>query len=327
MSSRLKNLTAASALILLSAACSSTREPLSVAPAIDVVRQHTTSAAATSPSSATIDEGTANGSASLTIGPELPSTLFGESSHFAAQLANDAQYVAISPFRWDRSTWMKAGAVAAVVGGTMLLDETARDRVATSSSASTNSFADAVEPLGAEYSWGVLGAFYLSGRYLQNERAAAVARDGLTASVIAAGAITPLLKIAVGRSRPSQTEGTFVSGGAGRSFPSGHTTQAFAVASVIASHYRSPWVKGAVYGLAGAVGWARMENNAHYASDVVAGALIGTLIGRTVVRLHSSDRVAFEAAPSLDPDAPGVALSLRASSSDMLRLLRKRRDE
>lgn len=325
MKSSQKLLTAASALILLTAACSSTRQPLGLTPAIGLVGEHTTSASVTSSvASAVEDEGMPNVGSSVPTGTEIPSTLVGASSPFASRLVNDAQYVAGSPFRWDRSAWMKAGVAAAVVGGTMLLDETARDAVSATSSAGTNSFADAIEPFGAEYSWGVLGAFYLSGRYLRNDRAAAVARDGLTTSLIAAGAITPLLKVAVGRSRPSQTEGTFVSEG-GRSFPSGHTTQAFALASVIASHYRSPWVKAAAYGLAGAVGWARMENNAHYASDVVAGALIGTLVGKTVVKLHGSDRVAFKASPSLDPNAPGVALTLRASSSDVLRLFKRRR--
>lgn len=319
MSFRLKYLASASALILLTAACSSTRESLAVTPAVGD-REVSTSAQPTSgPSDLNErDAGAATGSA------QFPSPLRVGSSRFASVLVEDARSIGTAPLSWDRADWSRAGVALALVGGTMLLDETARDAVGATSSNATNSVADALEPLGAEYSWGVLGAFYLSGRYLRNDRAAAVARDGLTSSLIAAGAITPLLKIAVGRSRPSQTEGTFISGEGGRSFPSGHTTQAFAIASVIASHYRSPWVKAGAYGLAGAVGWARMENDAHYASDVVAGALIGTIVGRTVVRLNGSDRLALEASPSLDPNAPGVALTLGANSTDVFRALKRK---
>ncbi len=317
MISRLKHLTSASALILLTAACASTRPPLTVTSALDAVDERISSLPTSSvPDLNSPDAGSATGVT------HLPRSVRSDNSNFASQLVHDAESIAVAPLRWDRSNWTRAGLAAALVGGTMLLDEAARDAVPGSSSKTTNSIADAVEPFGAEYSWGVLGAFYLSGRFLQNERAAAVARDGLTSSLIAAGAITPLLQLATGRRRPSQTEGTLITGEGGRSFPSGHTTQAFAIASVIASHYQSRWVKAGAYGLAGAVGWARMENNAHFASDVLTGALIGTIVGRTVVRLHGSERVALEASPSLDPSAPGVALTFRASSTNAIRALK-----
>ena len=63
--------------------------------------------------------------------------------------------------------------------------------------------------------------------------------DAVTATIIASGIITPVLKYSIGRYRPSQSTSTFkfrpFSGH--QSFPSGHATQAFAVASVVASHY------------------------------------------------------------------------------------------
>lgn len=244
---------------------------------------------------------------------------------FVSVVATDARYIASAPFRWNRSEWSKVGLATLAVGGAMFLDETIRDVVTENSSATTHTIANAIQPFGAESSFVVLGGFYLAGRYLHNDKARLVAEDGLASSLIAAGAIAPLLKATVGRSRPSQTEGTFVTGEGNVSFPSGHTTQAFAVASVIASHYDSPWVKTAAYGLAGLVGWARIENNAHYASDVLAGALIGTIVGRTVVRLHENQRFAVAASPSLDPSAPGVALTFRMSSSDILRLFQRHR--
>jgi hypothetical protein len=61
------------------------------------------------------------------------------------------------------------------------------------------------------------------------------------------------------------------------SFPSGHTTTAFAFASVIAKEH--PGWKYAAYGLASLVGFSRINDNAHYLHDVVMGATIGSSFG------------------------------------------------
>lgn len=304
--------------LLLTAACST----------IDSSRVLSVQAASAAPATFQTDQistlGGSSGTAPLSSTAARPETIEVPSG-FASLLRSDVLHLATAPLGWDRSQWAKAGAATALVGGVILLDESVRDEIGRNSNSTTQEIAGKIEPLGAEYSWGVLGGFYLAGKYLHNEKARAVAQDGLISSLLASGAITPLLKSTIGRSRPSQTEGTFVAGNGGASFPSGHTTQAFAIASVIASHYDSRAVKTVAYGLAGVVGWARMENNAHYASDVVAGALIGTLVGRTVVRLHQDERFSFEASPSLDPSRPGMALTLRISSADLFGLIPRTR--
>ena len=91
------------------------------------------------------------------------------------------------------------------------------------------------------------------------------------------------------------------------SFPSGHTTQAFAVASVIAEHYDPLWIKIASYGVAVMVGYARMEENAHFASDVLAGAIIGTVVGRSVVHFNHDKR--YEVSPYVDGSTVGAQVT------------------
>lgn len=61
------------------------------------------------------------------------------------------------------------------------------------------------------------------------------------------------------------------------SFPSGHTSEAFASAEFLRQEYKniSPWYGIAGYGVAAATGYMRMYNNKHWLSDVVAGAGIG----------------------------------------------------
>jgi membrane-associated phospholipid phosphatase len=87
------------------------------------------------------------------------------------------------------------------------------------------------------------------------------------------------LKIVTGRSRPYQAPGDpddFHLFSGNTSFPSGHTSIAFSLASGIDHETTAHWVPFVVYPLAGLVGWSRLRDNDHWASDVLAGALIGT---------------------------------------------------
>ena len=94
---------------------------------------------------------------------------------------------------------------------------------------------------------------------------------------------------------------------------SGHATQAFALATVVAEHYESPWVTATSYGLASLVGLARMNNDAHWASDVVAGAAIGCFVGDVVVKTNGRHRRGHDVSlvPLFGPDMRGVMLSFR----------------
>jgi membrane-associated phospholipid phosphatase len=123
------------------------------------------------------------------------------------------------------------------------------------------------------------------------------------------------LKAAFGRSRPRDEQGVahfepFSNSNA--SFPSGHTTEAFAVASVISEHYDDEWVKAVSYGTASMVGFARVYHNAHFTSDVLAGALIGMYTGKSVVSFNNRWReshVVFM--PMIGPDEKGLMLQAR----------------
>jgi membrane-associated phospholipid phosphatase len=122
-----------------------------------------------------------------------------------------------------------------------------------------------------------------------------------TEAVALSGVLTAAVKDLAGRARPYVSVDTnahdfkfgrgFGNGGF-QSFPSGHSTAAFAAASVVTSESQRWWphetwlVASAMYGGASLVALSRMYNNAHWASDVVLGAGIGTFSGIKVVRYN-----------------------------------------
>src|SRR5262249_34550370 len=111
-------------------------------------------------------------------------------------------------------------------------------------------------------------------------------------SGILSGGMTDVVKLIVGRARPEQGLGAahFDPFGGDKSFPSGHTTMAFAVGSVIAAHSDQVWVKISAYSLASLVAFARVYHDAHWSSDVAASALLGTVVGETIVRFNNGLR-------------------------------------
>lgn len=99
-----------------------------------------------------------------------------------------------------------------------------------------------------------------------------------------AGVITEGAKLLAGRERPSQSDDATIFHGPGtkyNSFPSGHASAAFAVATVLAD--RHPNQSYLYYTLAAGVGLARIRIHAHFPSDVVVGAGIGCYSGNNAL--------------------------------------------
>jgi membrane-associated phospholipid phosphatase len=226
-------------------------------------------------------------------------------------LATNVRDTFTAPAHWDTSDWLLFGGVAAGVGTAFAFDQDIQRAVQRNSNATVDSVFNAVTPFGAEYAIGTLGAFYLGGAIFDDSRAKAVALDGASASLIASGLILYPMKYTVGRSRPSDNVGPyhFQPFSGHDSFPSGHTTEAFAVATVIAEHYDSLWIKFTCYGLASMVGYARLNSNVHWASDVLGGAAIGTFVGHVVVHVNEK-HWQLSVQPALGPNMRGAQLSL-----------------
>lgn len=81
---------------------------------------------------------------------------------------------------------------------------------------------------------------------------------------------------------PKRFDDTFYKGGSiGSSFPSGHATAVFSVATVVARRYaRKRWVPFAAYGMAAAISLSRIPQLAHFPSDVFLGGALGYTVAR-----------------------------------------------
>jgi membrane-associated phospholipid phosphatase len=143
---------------------------------------------------------------------------------------------------------------------------------------------------------------FLLGHATRNRRMQAVGLD-----LVQAGAIvyvtTKSLKLTIDRERPD--DGRY-------SFPSGHAATTFANATVVQRHFG--WKAGLpAYGLATYVSISRLPDKRHYASDIVFGAAIGLVAGRTVT--VGRGQAAFTVTPMPVPGGGGVMLQ-RASPID-----------
>jgi hypothetical protein len=223
----------------------------------------------------------------------------------------DVKEVFTAPARWDTRDWLVLGGVAAGIGTVAVFDEDLQRAIQRNRGNTVKDIFDGVEPLGNEYAIGVVGTFYLAGEIFKDPRAKTTALDAISASAIASGIVTNSLKYVIGRSRPIDREGTYTfQPFSGKdSFSSGHTSEAFALASVISEHYDSRWVQITSYGLASMVGYARLMDNRHWTSDVLAGAAIGTFVGKTVVHFNQKHRnVSLQ--PIVGPNIHGAEISL-----------------
>lgn len=122
---------------------------------------------------------------------------------------------------------------------------------------------------------------------------------------LAAQIVTEAFKVGFSRKRPNENVGPYEFFAKGnKSFFSGHSVGAFSLATVIAETYKErKWVPYVAYGLATLTAYARMHDHKHWASDVLAGAVMGHLITKATIRLLKNDSSAggFSVYPTINP--------------------------
>jgi membrane-associated phospholipid phosphatase len=170
------------------------------------------------------------------------------------------------------------------VGLLTVADDESRRFFQRNRTATTDDISKSVRWVGAgANAVGIVAGVTLLGA-LSREQGAVKAGLRSGAAVLLAEAVTWTLKPSVGRSRPYQdsSQYDFDSFGGRLSFPSGHSTVAFALATVYSDAIDHPVATVGLYTLATAVAWSRLNDDEHWLSDVAAGAIIGTAAGKIV---------------------------------------------
>jgi len=218
---------------------------------------------------------------------------------------HDTKYIFTNPVRWKKNDWIKAG----VVGGTgivlFIFDDEIRNWVQDIKGSTGDDIGGIFEPLGDNgvlMPWAPLIPLYLYGHFAKRPRAADAAMLALEGYVIS-GVLTQALKYSINRKRPD---------GGSKSFPSGHASSTFAVATAIAMVYhKSKIIPPLMYTLATLASLSRIVQDKHWASDVWIGAAMGFFFSRTIVKLHYKSRNRLTMVPVITPDQTSFTVFYR----------------
>jgi membrane-associated phospholipid phosphatase len=177
-----------------------------------------------------------------------------------------------------------------------------------------------VSRIGAGYTvLPIAAGFYLGGVIAHNDKARETGILGGEA-MLDAVVISEVFKLTMRRERPldGDGKGRFFQGGS--SFPSGHSTVSWALASVVAHEYNeNVFYPVAAYGLASLVSFSRLSGQNHFPSDIFVGAALGWFTGRYVFNTHVDPSIHRRDSklsslrprvmPEFDSDIRGVVLS------------------
>jgi len=184
-------------------------------------------------------------------------------------------------------SWWLLGATLTWVGVATQFDESVRNSVQNNSSLRS----DKLAALGNQ--WAELGgAVFTLGMWgfgeAQHNTAWMATSTTMFQSALVASLTSRMIKIGGGRLRPYQTDSSDQWMYGGSSFPSGHTTQAFALSTAFAESVPNPSFarRGIAYSLAFATAYARIHDNKHWLSDTIAGGVIGVVTAMSVVYVN-----------------------------------------
>ncbi len=238
--------------------------------------------------------------------PEDAAPVTGVVSAVGAELGRwgvDAAAFVTAPVSWEESDWGRFGALSAGVGALMLADESVYHWVGDHRTDAGDRFSRAIAPFGQEYAYCLSAGLLAWGLASSDTAIRDTGRDAVQALVLGTVLVNLALKPVIGRQRPYVTDGetVFHPFSWDASFPSGHATEAFALASVLSMHSEGWVVPTVAYTLASLVAVSRVQQSMHFTSDVFAGAVLGASIGRFVVSRHRASR---------DDPSPRVGITL-----------------
>jgi len=241
---------------------------------------------------------------------------------YFALLGTDMLQEVRSPFHATNTTWLEVAGFAAIEGVAFFAADKPIQKFTVKfmkDNPNLKNTSQYITDFGASYEVYVLVAFGAYGVIFNSDKVRTTTLLA-TQAYITAGAMSEAVKFLTSRQRPNVYEadnsqppnnvfygpavlnGRSATSGIGSSFPSGHTTAAFSAATVFAYEYKDEILIPVVaYSAASLVGLSRITQNAHWTSDVIAGAFLGYITGKQVVnnyhryaRLKSGKKVSLD---------------------------------
>lgn len=197
-----------------------------------------------------------------------------------------------SPLQWEGKQWLQMVGVAGITLGLYAVDAIVLEQVQNHCPQVLGNALHHLEFFGdGLYTLPALGGLYLYG-YVQEDVLAAETALLAVESFFVAGFFSELMKHTAQRHRPRHTDSPYDFDGPlgsrdNLSFPSGHATVAFAVATVLAEQYsHKQGFSSFMYGLAALTALSRVVKNAHWPSDVFFGSVLGYTTARGILALN-----------------------------------------
>ncbi|MDA8430515.1 MAG: phosphatase PAP2 family protein [Geobacteraceae bacterium] len=230
------------------------------------------------------------------------------------RLRDEALEVVKTPLDTDDYGLVGTLAVTGAVGLTYVFDGDIRTKLQGSKSKGLDKVTDVGNLVGDPFlHLGIAAAVYGGGIFAGSPRWKETG-EMLGEAIILADATTFILKESIGRARPfvKGDKGAFTPGQFKtdyNSLPSMHTSSSFAMASVMAATSESIPIKALYYSAATFVGFSRIYQDKHWASDIVLSAAIGELCGRIVMATHVKKGGAkVSLVPLVSENSAGLAL-------------------
>lgn len=249
-------------------------------------------------------------------------TMFGTFKSDIASSFDTGLELLKSPYYFDKNDLIMTGIIVSLTSASFSLDNKLRNETFFSHSKTMDRITNFGENFG-NGSYGVIlsGLLYSTG-LIFSDRQTRETGQMLAEAMIVNGLYTQLLKISLGRARPYTGEPNteidpfeFEFESAENSLPSGHTSTAFTIATVLSERIDNFYASIALYSLASLSAYQRVYADVHWLSDTILGAALGTFIGLKIVKLHedklSEDKsYSLNVFPKISSSSYGVGFTL-----------------
>jgi len=218
-----------------------------------------------------------------------------------AMVASDVKDYVLAPLHAGRPQWVRFGVAVGAIALAHEYDDDVREHFDTVTAA-PGTEPDTKDGVDAAPAILALGGTWIAAAIGDNDDGRHEAGVMLEAAAFS-GVASYALKEITSRERPFATDDPNAWREDGDSFPSMHTATAFAIGAVMAEsgNDRLRWLRRTLgYGLGVGTAYARMDHDAHWLSDTVAGAALGLATARFVMKQRENDargRVTFAPLP------------------------------